>query len=129
MPATATPSVFACGSSLSARCLYDSVSRRRRLRLPARHPRDSLTWGLDLIPDGREFRVAVDDVERANLVGSVRPLHPQEQTVVEMLQGRRNQQLSRSLQFATIDARVKRVQRFIEYSNEFPWAWTVAMVD
>lgn len=73
--------------------------------------------------------MAVDDVGRAYLVDAVRPLHPEEQTVVEMLQGWRNQQLSRNLQFETIDARIKQVQRFIEHSNEFPWTWTVAMVD
>ncbi|MGY4712802.1 tyrosine-type recombinase/integrase [Mycolicibacterium sp. CBM1] len=73
--------------------------------------------------------MAVDDVGRAHLVDAVRPLHPEEQTVAEMLQGWRNQQLSRNLQFETIDARIKQVQRFIEHSNEFPWTWTVAMVD
>ena len=73
--------------------------------------------------------MAVDDVGRAYLVDAVRPLHPEGQMVAEMLQGRRNPQLSRKLQFETIDARVKQVQRFIEHSNEFPWTWTVAMVD
>ena len=73
--------------------------------------------------------MAVDDVGRAHLVDSVKPLHPEEQTVVEMLQGWRNQQLSRNLQLETIDSRVKQVRRFIEYSNEYPWSWTVGMVD
>ena len=53
--------------------------------------------------------MAVDDVGRAYLVDAVRPLHPEEQTVAEMLQGWRNQQLSRNLQFETIDARIKQV--------------------
>lgn len=63
--------------------------------------------------------MAVDDIGRAYLVDAVRPLHPEEQTVAEMLQGWRNQQLSRNLQFETIDARIQQVQRFIEHSNEF----------
>ena len=46
--------------------------------------------------------MAVDDVGRAYLIDSVKPLHPEEQTVAEMLQGWRNQQLSRNLQFETI---------------------------
>lgn len=61
--------------------------------------------------------MAVDEVGRAFLVDAVRPLHPEEQTVAEMLQGWRNQQLSRNLQFETIDARIKQVQRFIEYCD------------
>ncbi|MBB1036827.1 tyrosine-type recombinase/integrase [Dietzia natronolimnaea] len=73
--------------------------------------------------------MAVDDVGRAYLVSAVRPLHPEEQTVAEMLQGWRNQQLSRNLRFETIDARIKQVERFIDHSNEHPWSWTVAMVD
>lgn len=73
--------------------------------------------------------MAVDDVGRAYLIDSVKPLHPEEQTVSEMLQGWRNQQLSRNLQFETIDSRVKQVRRFIEYCNEYPWTWTVALVD
>ncbi len=44
--------------------------------------------------------MAVDDVGRAYLVDAVRPLHPEEQAAAEMLQGRRNQQLSRNLQFS-----------------------------
>ena len=72
--------------------------------------------------------MAVDDVGRAYLIGSVRSLHPEEQTVTEMLQGWRNQQLS-NLEFETIEHPHKQVQRFIEHSNEFPWTWTVAMVD
>lgn len=73
--------------------------------------------------------MAVDEVGRAYLVSSVRPLHPEEQAVAEMLQGWRNQLLSRNLAFTTIDGMIAKVRRFLDYSNEFPWTWTVAMVD
>lgn len=73
--------------------------------------------------------MAVDHVGRPYLVGSVRPLHPEEHTVAEMLQGWRNQQLSRDLQFETIEARIKQVRRFIECANEYPWTCPVAVVD
>ena len=73
--------------------------------------------------------MAIDEVGRVHLVGSVRPLHPEEQTVSEMLDGWRNQQLSRNLRFETIASRIRQVQRFIEHANEYPWNWTVAMVD
>jgi hypothetical protein len=45
--------------------------------------------------------MAVDESGRVRLAGSVSLLHPEQQTVEEMLQGWRNQQLSRNLQFAT----------------------------
>lgn len=73
--------------------------------------------------------MAIDEVGRVHLVGSVRPLHPEEQTVAEMLEGWRNQQLSRNLRFETIDSRIRQVERFIAHANEYPWNWTVAMVD
>lgn len=73
--------------------------------------------------------MGVDESGRVHLVGAVPLLHPEEQTVEEMLQGWRNQQLSRNLQFATIDQRVRYVRRFIDHVNEFPWAWTPALVE
>lgn len=56
-------------------------------------------------------------------------LHPEQQTVEEMLLGWRNQQLSRNLQFATIDQRIRYVRRFIDHVNELPWRWIPAMVE
>lgn len=73
--------------------------------------------------------MTVDEVGRVRLVGSVPLLHPEQQTVEEMLDGWRNQQLSRNLQFGTIDQRIRYVRRFIEHANEFPWNWTPAMVE
>lgn len=63
------------------------------------------------------------------VVGSVPVLHPESQTVDEMLEGWRNQQLCRNLDHDTIAGRVRLVERFIEHTNEFPWTWTPAMVE
>jgi integrase/recombinase XerD len=73
--------------------------------------------------------VGVDAVGRVRLVASVPLLHPEQQMVEEMLAGWRNQQLSRNLQFATIDQRIRYVQRFIGHVNEHPWDWTPALVE
>lgn len=45
----------------------------------------------------------VDKSGRFYLVGSVPLLHPEAQTVAEMLEGWRNQQLCRNLALGTID--------------------------
>ncbi len=74
-------------------------------------------------------RVAVDEVGRVHLVGAVALLYPEAQVVEEMLQGWRNQQLSRNLQFATIEQRARYVRRFIVHVNEFPWRWTPSHVE
>lgn len=73
--------------------------------------------------------MAVDKVGRVRLVESVPLLHPEQQTVDEMLTGFRNQQLARNLQVSTIDQRERFVKRFLDYTNEFPWTWTPAQVD
>lgn len=62
----------------------------------------------------------VDKSGRVFLVGSVPLLHPEAQTVEEMLDGWRNQQLCRNLAHDTIDKRITLVRRFIAHSNEFP---------
>ena len=71
----------------------------------------------------------VDKSGRVYVVGSVPLLHPEAQTVDEMLEGWRNQQLCRNLDHDTIAGRVRLVERFIEHTNEFPWTWTPAMVE
>ncbi len=70
----------------------------------------------------------VDKSGRVFLVGSVPLLHPEVQTVEEMLEGWRNQQLCRNLDHDTIDGRSagSPVHR---YTNEFPWTWTPAIVE
>jgi integrase/recombinase XerD len=71
----------------------------------------------------------VDKSGRFYVVGSVPLLHPEAQTVAEMLDGWRNQQLCRNLAHDTIDQRIRLVERFLSYTNEFPWTWTPAMVE
>jgi integrase/recombinase XerD len=56
-------------------------------------------------------------------------LHPEDQVTQEMLDGWRNQQLSRNLSFQTIAQRERLVVRFMEATNEHPWNWTPAHVD
>jgi hypothetical protein len=64
--------------------------------------------------------VPVDGSGRVYVVGSVPLLHPEAQTVKEMLEGWRNQQLCRNLDHETIAGRIRIVQRFVEVTNEFP---------
>ncbi|MDT5282014.1 MAG: hypothetical protein QOJ20_3209, partial [Mycobacterium sp.] len=71
----------------------------------------------------------VDLSGRVYVVGSVPVLHPEAQTVNEMLEGWRNQQLCRNLDVDTVAGRTRLVERFIEATNEFPWTWTPAMVE
>lgn len=56
-------------------------------------------------------------------------LRPDEQVLQMMLDGWRNQQLSRNLQFATIEQRLRHVRRFIDHVNADPWNWTPTMVE
>ena len=71
----------------------------------------------------------VDESGRFYVVGPVPLLHPETQTVREMLEGWRNQQLCRNLAHDTIAQRIRLVERFLAYTNEFPWTWTPAMVE
>lgn len=71
----------------------------------------------------------VDGVGRVSVVPSLPVLRPEEQVLQLMLDGWRNQQLSRNLQFATIEQRLRCVRRFVEHMNEDPWNWTPAMVE
>lgn len=71
----------------------------------------------------------VDGSGRVELVSAVPVLRPDEQVLAGMLDGWRNQQLSRNLQFATIDQRERLVRRFIDHVNVDPWAWTPALVE
>jgi integrase/recombinase XerD len=73
--------------------------------------------------------MVVDAAGRVRLVGSVPLLHPEQQMLEEMLEGWRNQQLCRNLQFSTVDQRIRVVRRFVDHVNEFPWRWTPALVE
>jgi hypothetical protein len=56
---------------------------------------------------------------RRRSCGSVPPLHPEAETVQEMLKGWRNQQLCRNLDHQTIADRIRLVERFLERADEF----------
>ncbi|WP_245988786.1 hypothetical protein [Flexivirga caeni] len=71
----------------------------------------------------------IDDAGRVHLVQSMPVLRPDEQVLTMMLDGWRNQQLAGNLQFATIDPKIRLVQRFVDHVNEDPWNWTLAMVE
>jgi hypothetical protein len=73
--------------------------------------------------------VAVDDVGRVIELAGVRYLNPADQVFDEMLEGWRNQQLSRNLAFSTIEQRLALVRRFQAAVNEYPWQWAPVHVD
>ena len=52
-----------------------------------------------------------------------------DQVVADMFDGWRHQQLARNLSLTTIESRARLVTRFLEHSNEMPWAWSPAHVD
>jgi hypothetical protein len=76
-----------------------------------------------------EAVLPVDKSGRVYVVGSVPLLHAEAQTVREMLEGWRNQQLCRNLDHETIAGRIRIVERFLEVTNEFPWTWTAVMAE
>lgn len=73
--------------------------------------------------------MAVDAVGRYVDVAGLQALRPDEHVFGEMLDGWRNQQLSRNLQHATVAAREQLIRRFASATNEYPWRWSVAHVD
>ena len=73
--------------------------------------------------------MAVDGSGRVLQLSAVRLLHPEEQTLEDMFNGWRNQQLSRNLQFDTIDKGIGCVRRFVNHVNEFPWNWAPEHVE
>ena len=62
----------------------------------------------------------VDKAGRFYVVPSVPLLHPETQTVREMLEGFRNQQLCRNLSHGTIEKRQRIVHRFWTTPTSFP---------
>lgn len=66
---------------------------------------------------------------RLEIARGVALLNPAEQVFQAMLDGWRNQQLSRNLAFTTIARREDVVERFRTFTAEDPWLWTVADVD
>jgi integrase/recombinase XerC len=80
----------------------------------------------------RELLVA-DRRRPATALGLLHPdvplLQPAEQVFQAMLDGWRNQQLSRNLSFATIARREQLVRRFRDFADAEPWDWAAATVD
>ena len=66
---------------------------------------------------------------RQQIARDVALFNPAEQVFQAMLDGWRNQQLSRNLSFTTIARREQVIQRFRSFTGEDPWAWTVGDVD
>jgi site-specific recombinase XerD len=67
---------------------------------------------------------------RLELAGGVALLHPEDAMAAAMLDGWGKQQRGgRRLDPATIGDRRAVVTRFAEFSNEYPWRWTAALVD
>lgn len=71
----------------------------------------------------------IDNAGRVKLIGGTRLLRPEQHVLRDMLDGWRNQQLSRNLQFDTIDQRIRCVNRFIDHVNEDPWQWSLRSVE
>jgi integrase/recombinase XerC len=63
------------------------------------------------------------------LVSGVSLLRPEEAMFDAMLRGWRAQQKSRGLRDDTVEDREKLIQRFHEFTGEFPWQWSPAHVD
>ena len=64
------------------------------------------------------------------LVSGVAQLHPEDAMVEAMLRGWEAQQRARGLNpGTTIDPRERLVRRFLEFTNEYPWAWTAQHMD
>lgn len=68
-------------------------------------------WRLDL---------PLDKSGRVHVVGPGPLLHPEAQTVDEMLEGWRDQQMCRNLGHDTISGRIRLVERLVEHAGEFP---------
>jgi len=76
-----------------------------------------------------ERRIDVFGAAHLELAGDLPLLHPEPQLFEAMLDGWRHQQLSRNLNFATIDAGARVVRRFGAHAGCYPWQWTPGHVD
>lgn len=84
---------------------------------------------LHLMQSGLGCLVPLDGVGRVVESRGVRLFEPRDYVVEEMLEGWRQAQLSANLSFATIDARLRDVRRFLEAMMVCPWEATPGMVD
>ena len=63
------------------------------------------------------------------LVAGVVQLRPEDAMVEAMLRGWRAQQRARGLREDTVAPRERLVRRFLEFTNEYPWAWSPGQMD
>ena len=63
------------------------------------------------------------------LVSGVVQLRPEDAMVEAMLRGWRAQQVARGLREDTVVPRERLVRRFLEFTNEYPWAWSAGHMD
>jgi integrase/recombinase XerC len=74
------------------------------------------------VAGSRRFEVA--GAAHRVVAAGVPLLRPDVQMFEAMLEGWRQQQLSRNLAFGTVDPRLDLLRRFQDRSGEFPWQWT-----
>ena len=63
------------------------------------------------------------------LVAGVVQLRPEDAMVEAMLRGWRAQQMARGLREDTVVPRERLVRRFLEFTSEYPWAWSPGHMD
>lgn len=63
------------------------------------------------------------------LVSGVVQLRPEDAMFEAMLRGWRAQQMARGLRADTVEPRERLVRRFLEFANDYPWAWTPGHMD
>ena len=63
------------------------------------------------------------------LVSGVVQLRPEDAMVEAMLRGWRAQQMARGLREDTVVPRERLVRRFLEFTSEYPWAWSPGHMD
>ena len=63
------------------------------------------------------------------LVSGAVQLRPEDAMVEAMLRGWRAQQMARGLREDTVVPRERLVRRFLEFTSEYPWAWSPGHMD
>jgi len=66
---------------------------------------------------------------RLELVSGVVQLRPEDAMFEAMLRGWRAQQMARGLRLDTVGPRERLVRRFMEFTCEYPWAWSPGHMD
>ena len=68
--------------------------------------------------------LAVPGAVRLHLADGVPLLRPEDQVFQAMLEGWRNQQLTRNLARSTVEGREATARAFADYVSAYPWAWS-----